>query len=56
MEVVCGEGHLMTDGYATEGEPGEIVMNDRKKKDYYLLVSPPSLTIGHPVESVPGYW
>lgn len=56
MEVVCGEGHVTTDCYATEGELGEIVMNDRKKKEYYLPVSPPSLTIGHPVESVPGYW
>lgn len=31
-------------------------MNDRKKNEYYLPVSPPSLTIRHPVESVPGYW
>lgn len=47
---------MTTDCYAAEGEPGEIVMNDRKKNEYYLPASPPSLTIGHPVESVPGYW
>lgn len=55
MEVVCEEGHRMTDCYAAEGEPGEIVMNDRKNNEYYLPVSPRSMTIGHPVKSVPGY-
>lgn len=55
MKVVCGEGHLTTDCYTAEGEPGEIVMNDRKNKEYYLPVSAQSMTIGHPVESVPGY-
>lgn len=55
MEVVCGEGHMMTDCCTTEGKAGEIVMNDRKKNEYYLLVSQLSMTIEYPVESVPGY-